>query len=141
MVFCSARNGLAQRFAGWRRRKAMSNAENLQMRFYINGLGTTVGILSAWMLMHIFMRKQTHLVHHINLNDPDKDADHRVSGLFLAAGPSFFTLDVQLLKRRSIKRQLRDNSLIILRVIENDIHFFDFVMVLSLHRQAAHNFQ
>jgi beta-carotene hydroxylase len=44
-------------------------------------LNTVVGIIGASMLLHNFtMHRTTHLAHHANLNDPEKDADHWVAG-------------------------------------------------------------
>jgi beta-carotene hydroxylase len=44
-------------------------------------LNRLVGVASASLLLHNFtMHKTTHLSHHANLNDPQKDADHWVAG-------------------------------------------------------------
>jgi beta-carotene hydroxylase len=45
-------------------------------------INRAVGIIGSILLLHNFtMHRTTHLAHHANLNDPEKDADHWVAGL------------------------------------------------------------
>lgn len=76
------------------------------------------GVLASWLFLHNYsLQRQTHLSHHTNLNDPDKDADHWV------AGKSWWSVSLRcltiVLSHYAIGYRISEGRIIVAAVVEN----------------------